>query len=85
MEVYYYKITFAIDNQIKTTVLTVNQGLNILEMFKNSVKDEKDCNKIALVEIVMFTCYGCLNDLPGQMEHMDNGGCLSYCSEDLFL
>ena len=45
--------------------------------------DDKKSNQIKEEEIYTCTCWGCLEDQPNQLAHMDPGGCLYQSDSDL--
>jgi len=61
------------------------QRENIMEIIKNLLRDEGFCMisnlKINSIKTIP-SCWGCREDQPNQLAHMDYGGCMYDDSED---
>lgn len=66
-----YKIE--VSNPKRYFDIKVSAQENIIDIISTEMYPIKS---YTIISIVMITCLGCLNDQPGQLAHMDTGGCL---------
>jgi len=75
----YYRIIYNYkeNNQDKIGEIIINckDGKNIISSIEKSLI-EKYADVISFKSISLITCQGCIYDSPGQLRHMDIGGCL---------
>lgn len=59
-------------------------GQEIMNTIRELIEEKyiDPINEIIIKSIQVITCWGCLEDQPNQLAHMDPGGCLYVSSDD---